>query len=265
MDTKGITNFIDFVYSRNKTDLIAEFRENENSFHKWESELRAKRDEFESCFFDCICNDNDGRFESMLLIKMRKLKNTIQYYEDNLDLTNQPQDDDKKIEWLYDVIRYSEIAGAVTNVDYYLRKLHNNPTANTQTTATTNTTATTDVCVGEDKPLHYEGGYTDENLNYIYEYLTKGRYIDRNTKLEDLIYYFSGRGNPPQEKIKWTASAALLSLFVMKIFKEDKNKWKIANKIFTSDRFKECSARNYQNVGEAIKDEFDDLQIEVII
>ena len=256
-----INNFLKFLYGNGSKDtLIARFRNNKGYFTKWESELRNKRIRFERCIIEHLSNNNDN-FERLLPKNLEKLYLSINRYESYLPLENLSETlkGTNDIELRYDITRYREIKKAISYVEECLEKLHNNPTANTQTTATTNTTATTDVCVVEDKPLHYEGGYTDENLNYIYEYLTKGRYIDRNTKLEDLIYYFSGRGNPPQEKIKWTASTALLCAFINELFPNLDRKWKTTSYIF--DR--KCSGSNYNNAGKDALTKFNGLYNEI--
>ena len=73
--------------------------------------------------------------------------------------------------------------------------------------------------------------YEKEQLEEICKALVKKHWLDRTTDINDFVYFFSGEGAQPQQRLKWTETTVLLAIFLHKIT-EDRRLWKKASKIF---------------------------------
>ena len=56
-------------------------------------------------------------------------------------------------------------------------------------------------------------------------------WLDKETNVDDFIYFFSGEGYAPYKRLKWMQSSVLLSIF-LKEFTTSDRLWKIASKVF---------------------------------
>ena len=73
---------------------------------------------------------------------------------------------------------------------------------------------------------------TEYDLSEIYKHLKASHWIcSRHTSMGDFIYYFSGQGFRPTEKIHWKVSTANLTLFLDEIVADD-HIWSKASHIF---------------------------------
>lgn len=73
---------------------------------------------------------------------------------------------------------------------------------------------------------------TIDHLEQIYDNLKANHWIcSRHTSMGDFIYYFSGQGFRPTEKIHWKVSTAKLTLFLVEVV-ADENVWAKASHIF---------------------------------
>lgn len=76
----------------------------------------------------------------------------------------------------------------------------------------------------------------DDKLIELYNRLIKHNYLDKDTSIEDFIYFFSGNGKTPTCSLLWRGNNVELGVFLDCYFiiyqYEIENKWQISHKIF---------------------------------
>jgi hypothetical protein len=87
------------------------------------------------------------------------------------------------------------------------------------------------------KQYHFYGGYSEEQLMEMYEYLMRFRFISNDTDLDDFVYYMTGKGDKlPQYGLEWVKESVDLAYFIETFFKGHTKKWKIGEMIFGRKR-----------------------------
>ena len=84
------------------------------------------------------------------------------------------------------------------------------------------------------KPTYIKSGYTDDELRIIFRNLSEHRYISRDSKEDDFVYYFSGNGNAPSSRIIWQGQEQkIFALFLEQLcFVHTRMPWKKFGAIF---------------------------------
>ena len=86
---------------------------------------------------------------------------------------------------------------------------------------------------------YYRGvGYTDEQLSILYSRMVDGHWIDSQANREEFIYYFSGNGPQPVQKLRWLRSCVLLTAFLYNVV-DDGKMWAKTGRIFEAFSEKE--------------------------
>lgn len=72
-----------------------------------------------------------------------------------------------------------------------------------------------------------------EQAKKLMKHLIKESLIDPDTNEQDFLYYFSGTGCEPIERLKWQSSVILLAIYIKAIGnREHRPEWKVAENIF---------------------------------
>lgn len=72
---------------------------------------------------------------------------------------------------------------------------------------------------------------TKDKLEALHQVLINKGWLHEQTSVSDFVYYFSGIGSIPSNKIIWKASKTLLSIFISCI-ENDNPEWVIAEQVF---------------------------------
>lgn len=111
----------------------------------------------------------------------------------------------------------------------------------------------TEVNAEETIPYYFEGVEFDkEQLSVLCAKLIDKRWLDKNTNVDDFVFFFSGQGKEPVKRLKWMESSVLLAIF-LKGTTQDKSLWKKASRIFLAPSRKDgkhysINATNIRNV-----------------
>ena len=93
----------------------------------------------------------------------------------------------------------------------------------------------THVDVREDvEPIlnYFEGvDYSEEQLRKLCTSLVESHWLDSKTKVDDFVYFFSGRGSIPTPRLMWMEKTVLLSIFLKEVTR-DRYVWRKAAQIF---------------------------------
>lgn len=107
-------------------------------------------------------------------------------------------------------------------------------------------------------PHYFEGVEFDkEQLSTLCAKLIDKRWLDKNTNVDDFIYFFSGQGKEPTKRLKWMDSTVCLATFLM-LSTRDRSLWKKASYIFLAPSRKDgkhypINATNIRNVYSSAK------------
>lgn len=84
---------------------------------------------------------------------------------------------------------------------------------------------------------HFYGGYSEEQLEKMYEYLLMRGFMPNDTDFDDFVYYMTGKGDKlPQNGLEWCKDNVDLGYFIATFFDENTKKWKIGEMIFGRKR-----------------------------
>ena len=212
MDTRPLFNFIDTIYAFNgQKRTVDAFCSGKLRFGKWAESLSNKRRAFEACVFTCCAESPD--FREQLIIYYDKLKTSVENYEkshwfDNLyDIKTHKHE---FFEQKYHEVRRKEITIAYNYLTALMGK-------------------TTSI---NDSESHYIDIYSIEQLNTIFNYLIENKQLDPNSKREDFIYYFSGKGDKPHLPLRWIGTKINAAFFIEAFYDDDIKKWKKAQVVF---------------------------------
>lgn len=115
-----------------------------------------------------------------------------------------------------------------------------------------------EVNVEETIPYYFEGVEFDtEQLSTLCAKLIEKKWLDKNTKIDDFIYFFSGQGKEPVKRLRWMDSTVFLATFLM-LSTRDRSLWKKASHIFLAPSRKDgkhypINATNIRNVYSSAK------------
>ena len=119
------------------------------------------------------------------------------------------------------------------------------------------------MCVENITP-HFEG-YSVETMTAVFEYLISNRYLDAHTSKEDFIYYFTGEGEIPTNRLKWRTNKVETAIFIETLFGEAKKKWDITSYIFDEkNNYANIYSRKYNTVFTDKEREFENELKEII-
>lgn len=224
MDTSAIFDFIDnFVYTYDKGDgFIDALYFGEMSFDDFAKMASQKRKAFDACVFQCT--ENERTFHSLGMIYERIVSIANQYkrfpyWEDYGEYNIAKLSDRELCKAKYHKIRGKEIVLAVASLEKLLK-------INGQTLV--------DNIYVEDEVINetFSANYNDEQLQSIYDYLIENDYLHQDTKLNDFIYYFSGRGDVAVTPLRWIGSSTDLALFVKNFYPNEDKVWIKTTAIF---------------------------------
>lgn len=227
MDTKGFFDFYYALYAKGGDDVVINsmFRR-KGGVRKLFFDITKKREVCEACIFTCFL-END-KFKEQLLIYENIFKETIERYKTSHWFNEDFGKEEKTLE--YYARKYHEIRKRqIELVLKFIEKVKN--------PRITNPTVSSELCVENVTP-HFEG-YSVETMTAVFEYLISNRYLDAHTSKEDFIYYFTGEGEIPTNRLKWCAKKVYSTIFIETLFGEVKNKWDITSYIF--DEIKDYS------------------------
>lgn len=100
----------------------------------------------------------------------------------------------------------------------------------------------------------------DVNYGRLYDRLVAGGYLE-DTGKAGFLYYYTGEGEPPIEKLKWKAEGKILSMLMRELRNNKKVPWKEMNTVFeglNTDSMKSTLAQSKNNKG-------DNLQYEQLV
>ena len=81
-------------------------------------------------------------------------------------------------------------------------------------------------------PDYFEGvDYDEQQLRILCSSLVESHWLDSKTKVDDFVYFFSGNGSIPTQRLKWMKETVMLSIF-LKEATRDRYVWKKAAQIF---------------------------------
>ena len=79
---------------------------------------------------------------------------------------------------------------------------------------------------------YFEGvDYDEQQLRILCSSLVESHWLDSKTKVDDFVYFFSGNGSIPTQRLKWMKETVILSIFLKEVTR-DRYVWKKAAKIF---------------------------------
>lgn len=81
------------------------------------------------------------------------------------------------------------------------------------------------------KPYFKHSKMTTDKLEGLYKVLVSKGWLHEQTPQSDFIYYFSGIGDIPSDKMVWKASKTYLSIFIS-CMENDNPEWVIAEQVF---------------------------------
>jgi len=79
---------------------------------------------------------------------------------------------------------------------------------------------------------YFEGvDYDEQQLRNLCSSLIESHWLDSKTKVNDFVYFFSGNGSIPTQRLKWMKETVILSIFLKEVTR-DRYVWKKAAQIF---------------------------------
>lgn len=215
MNTRNFFAFIDFVYAFNgHKRTVDAFFYRKKRFANWVEEISNKRRKFEACAFTCYVQSS--YFQKEVLIYYNKLKKSLDGYQKShwFDKIYDIKTNRREYwEQRYHEVRMKEIKIAF---NYLHELIHGVPRSTINVVS----------------QKYFKVNYTEEQLNDIYNGLVKDGYLREDTKINDFIYFFSGKGEIPTELLEWKSTKGKLALFIDYFVEDNKNKWVITANIF---------------------------------
>lgn len=93
-------------------------------------------------------------------------------------------------------------------------------------------TPTKDVAPSNVITAHYSTIKGTVNIGKLYDCLSTEGYIDSQTTKDDFIFYFSGVGGYPSNRIKWKGKKVQLAILIAKLHTSTSTDWKTTEAIF---------------------------------
>lgn len=253
MNTKGFFEFYYALYAKGGDDVVINsmFRR-KGGVRKLFFDITKKREVCEACIFTCFLENDKSK--EQLLIYENEFRRSIENY--------------KTSHWFNDDFGKEE-----KTLDYYARKYHEirkrqielilkfiekvkNPRIK-------NPTVSSELCVENVTP-HFEG-YSVETMTAVFEYLISNRYLDAHTSKEDFIYYFTGEGEIPTNRLKWRAYKVDTAIFVETLFGKSKKRWDITAYIFDElNNYANIYSRKFRTVFTDKEEKFQDALRSII-
>lgn len=227
MGTSAIFDFIDgfvFTYGQGEEFIDALFN-GEMSYDDFAKMASEKRKAFDASVFECC--ENDRLFKSLELIyeRLKPIANHYShfpYWKDYGEIDTNHIDEILKgrelCEKKYHEIRGREIILAVTSLEKLLK---------VNGYSSVNDKEEVKCCY-----VHFEKTYNNRQLEHTFNYLMQNGYLYSDSKLEDFVFYFSGKGNVPICNLKWVGTLTDLALFIFSLFPNEEKKWEKTKLIF---------------------------------
>lgn len=77
---------------------------------------------------------------------------------------------------------------------------------------------------------------TEQELRQICRNLKDKRYIEPATNEDDFVYFFSGKGTVPNQRLRWIKDNTLFTIFIAELAPQDSCLWKTASSVFETWR-----------------------------
>lgn len=226
-------NFIDMVDAHNPAPkgVLHNLMLGSLKFEDWEEQFSKLRRDFEkSVFVNCVDNPD---FKEKLVVYALKFQNIINELVELESLSDEDMNkENKKLFYSFKcrklkleqiTLAYNHIKNNMCDLTelsrvYFASRINEEAGAHG---------ASPKNVWQENK---FETNYTEEQICKMFEGLVEEGYISLDTCKNDFIYYFSGKGEIPINKIKWLKGKGKLALFIDYFFGEEKRKWiKTAN------------------------------------
>ena len=212
-----ISEFYDVIWTFKKGfETIDALYNGELTLESYAEMLYNKRKAYDAYILDCRIEKLD---EIILSTTYQRLNSQLEKY--SFYDFNKVVEEGTKAYWEleYHKVRYKELSTAIKN---------------------TKDLISSNKIIEKDKEyignnFYYRGLYNDAQLEIIYNHLLY-KYLHPDTKLEDFIYYMTGRGdNIPSIGMIWLKDKDELAYFI-DTFCDCGKKYKIASHIFGKDR-----------------------------
>ena len=230
MNTKGLFEFINVIYTYDKGKSVVDSLCNGKiRYSSFTSKMFRKRKAFEASVFTC-CLENPNFIEQLLIYENRFKKSLEGYaqshwFDVEYDRLQQPREYFTR---KYHEVRKRQIELALV----YIEKVKNPKLTDSCTTIETTSV--------EPEIPHFEG-HSVEVIERVFEYLMSKKCLDCNTQKEDFVYYFTGMGEVPTNRLRWCSKKKYIPMFVEELYRNDIRKWEKTTYIFNE------SKNNYAN------------------
>ena len=253
MNTKGLFDFYNVIYTYDKGDsVIKALCSGKMRFSRWVDSMFKKRKAFEACVFTCYL-END-KFKEQLLIYENRFKQSLEgyvkskWFDEEFDRKQNPCEFFTR---KYHEVRKRQIELALE----YIEKVKNPRTTNLSVQSETSV---------ENVVPHFEG-YSTEVITDVFEYLIDIKYLDAHTSKEDFLYYFTGEGEIPTNRLKWRANKVDTAIFVETLFGKSKKRWDITAYIFDElNNYANIYSRKFRTVFTDKEEKFQDALRSII-
>lgn len=253
MDTRGFFDFYNAIYTYDKgQSVINALRYRKMTFNHWAESMFKKRKDCEACIFTCFL-ENDKFKEQLVIYENRFKKSLSGYARSNrfsveYDIKKNPR---KFLEQKYHEVRKRQIELILEYIEKVKTPEGTNPIVSTKASV-------------DNRPPHFEG-YSSEVMTDVFEYLIDKRYLDTQTSKEDFLYYFTGEGEIPTNRLKWRTNKVETAIFIETLFGEAKKKWDITSYIFDEkNNYANIYSRKYKTVFTDKEQEFENELKEII-
>lgn len=217
MDTKGLFDFINVIYTNDKGKaLIESLCKGKVRYRSFTQQMFSKRRAFEKSVFTC-CLENP-KFMEELLIYENRFKQSLEGYSKSSWFDVEYNRLDQPREFFtrkFHEVRRRQIELALE----YIEKVKNPQLTNNNDS------------MGMERQPYYEG-FSEDEINSLFDFLMERRYLDCETLREDFIYYFTGKGEQPQNILKWCQSNVQLAILIGTLCDKDDKLWAKAERIF---------------------------------
>ena len=238
MDTSRIDEYIHFIEAHRsiENDIIRE------KVETWSVilEIQEKQDSFERAITD-LClkyGDNGAKVLLMYKNKIHRCGKNISKDIDRMLRYNGEKDKPYFAVRTYKRKLWFSCNKACRLIDEIIRGFNIQPQQQSYSKNFNNTVNCTDISNSnskDEKLSHFNDTRTDEQLCKMLKELIDLGYIANDTNEFDFIYYFSGRGKRPANRLKWSnadGKGVVLSIFINHFYYSESKRWKKAEMIF---------------------------------
>lgn len=230
MDTKPIFDFINEVRDRQKyvfppKEMLQTSKYcHLQYFHDYLVILSQMEAEFEACVFQCVAENPQFKEELPIVAgKIEEILKEWRFREGKKIKGTPPYGDSKRV-----ALQMAEKSiwflrdnyGIDTESPFLPAKLIESSNKKNRKTAS----------VGLSKAPSLRFNMTEAKAASLYDTLIQGSYLADTGKTE-FIYYFTGVGEPPKDKLKWKSDAIILSILIKKLT-PNRMPWKELSAIF---------------------------------